>query len=123
VFGLVAFSAAYRDGAPWRDELLGVVAGNVALLRERLPGGIRLVAPEGTYLAWLDFRELGLDVPELARWLPAEAGLALSPGHWFGRQGAGFARMTIAVPAGTIEDAIERLSDAVRRLPTSPRRT
>jgi len=115
VFGMVAFEAAYRDGGPWLDDLLRLVSANAALLEERLPEGVRLVPPEGTYLAWLDFRDLGMDVPELARWLPAEAGLALSPGHWFGRQGAGFARMTIAVPTPTIEAAIGRLADAVKR--------
>ena len=38
------------------------------------------------------------DVPELAEWLASSAHLALSLGHWFGREGAGFARMTIAAP-------------------------
>ena len=66
---------------------------------------------QATYLAWLDFRELGLDVPGLARWLAA-CGLALSPGHWFGREGAGFARMTIAVDRATIDEAIRRLSQS-----------
>ena len=113
VFGVAAFEAGYRTGADWLDQLLALVTSNVALLREGLPSGIELVEPEGTYLAWLDFRELNLDVPELARWLSASAHLALSPGHWFGRQGAGFARMTIATPAIQIEDAIGRLTDAV----------
>lgn len=113
VFAIAAFEAAYRTGANWLDRLLDVVAENAALLRDNLPHGIDIVAPEGTYLAWLDFRALGMDVPELAAWLPLKARLALSPGHWFGRQGAGFARMTIAVPKETIEDAIERLHGAV----------
>jgi cystathionine beta-lyase len=113
VFGLVASEAGYRTGGEWLDDLLDLVATNVTLLRDRLPEGIELVEPEGTYLAWLDFRELGMDVPELARWLPSTAHLALSPGHWFGRQGAGFARMTIAVPTTTIETAVGRLTEAV----------
>ncbi len=88
------------------------MASNVGLLRDELPPGIGLIAPEGTYLAWLDFRALGLEVPELVRWL-SSAGLALSPGHWFGREGAGFARMTIAVPGLQIEDAISRLTRSI----------
>ena len=58
-------------------------------------------------------RELDMGVPELARWLASSARLALSPGHWFGREGAGFARMTIAAPTEHIEDAIDRLTGAV----------
>ncbi|MEA3503540.1 MAG: aminotransferase class I/II-fold pyridoxal phosphate-dependent enzyme [Actinomycetota bacterium] len=113
VFAMAAFEAGYRTGADWLDELLALIASNAALLRDGLPPGIDLVEPEGTYLAWLDFRELNMDVPELARWLGESAHLALSPGHWFGRQGAGFARMTIAAPPAQIGDAIGRLSAAV----------
>ncbi|RZV43014.1 MAG: aminotransferase class I/II-fold pyridoxal phosphate-dependent enzyme, partial [Acidimicrobiia bacterium] len=112
VFAVAAFEAAYRTGGPWLDGLLELVDHNLRLLRDRLPDGITLVESEGTYLAWLDFRPLGLEVPELVEWLTA-AGLALSPGHWFGREGAGFARMTVAVPSEQIEDAIGRLTRAV----------
>jgi cystathionine beta-lyase len=112
VFGIAAFGAAYRSGGPWLDGFLDLIEVNVELLRDGLPEGIDLVLPEGTYLAWLDFRELGMDVPELADWLPTQAHLALSPGHWFGREGAGFARMTIAAPTAAIADAIERLTMA-----------
>jgi cystathionine beta-lyase len=112
VFGIAAFGAAYRSGGLWLDGFLDLIAANVELLRDSLPEGIDLVLPEGTYLAWLDFRELGMDVPQLAEWLSAEARLALSPGHWFGREGAGFARMTIAAPTEVIADAIDRLTIA-----------
>ena len=112
VFGIVAFQAAYQDGGSWLDGFIHLIASNAELLRENLPDGIDLVQPEGTYLAWLDFRQLGLGVPELASWLPTQAHLALSPGHWFGREGAGFARMTIAAPTAVISDAIDRLTIA-----------
>ncbi|MGI9645805.1 MAG: MalY/PatB family protein [Ilumatobacteraceae bacterium] len=114
VFGMAAFEAAYRTGAGWLDELLALVASNVAVVEQGLPDGIGLVAPEGTYLVWLDLRDLGLEVPEIASWLGA-AGVALSPGHWFGREGAGFARLTVAAPPAIVEDAVARLAEAVRR--------
>ena len=111
VFGLTAFDAAYRLGGPWFDDLLLTVASNAAVLAAGLPEPIRVLPLEGTYLAWLDLRELGLAVPEIPRWLGA-AGVALSPGHWFGREGAGYARMTLAVPSETVERAAERLTKA-----------
>ena len=109
VFAIAAFEAAYREGAGWLDDLLQLVAGNLKRLQEGLSGGVRVMPHEATYLAWLDFRELGIEVPELAGWL-ASRGVALSPGHWFGRPGAGFARMSIAVAPGMIDEAIERLN-------------
>ncbi len=120
VFGVAAFAAAYEKGGPWLDELLAQIIDNVGLLRAGLPPEIELVAPQATYLGWLDFRALGMDVPTLADWLAASH-LALSPGHWFGREGAGFARMTLAVPAEQIADAIDRLTRAVQAGPgTAP---
>ena len=113
VFGLAAFEAAYARGGPWFDDLLALVETNACTLRANLPEQIHLVDLEGTYLAWLDFRELHMEVPELARWLADKPRLGLSPGHWFGREGAGFARMTIATPPRMVEDAIERLVQAV----------
>jgi cystathionine beta-lyase len=113
VFATAAFETAYREGGPWLEEMLELVSTNIDMLQERLPGGIGLRTPEATYLAWLDFRELRLDVPELAAWITA-AGLALSPGHWFGREGAGFARMTVAAPSARIDEAIRRLTRALQ---------
>ena len=115
VFGLAAFEAAYRTGSSWLDDFLDLIAGNIELLRQRLPDEIELLAPEGTYLAWLDLRPLGLEVGEIPTWLASSAGLALSPGHWFGREGAGFARMTIAAGSETIERAADQLAIASAR--------
>ncbi|RLE21996.1 MAG: hypothetical protein DRJ50_08345 [Actinobacteria bacterium] len=116
VFGLAAFEAAYGTGAAWLDEMLALVESNLELLGAHLPRGVEVTHIEGTYLAWLDFRSLGMDVHALASWLAESARLGLSPGHWFGREGAGFARMTIAVPSIQIEEAVVRLSRAVESL-------
>lgn len=117
VFTSAAVEAAYRHGDAWLHQVLAYLQENVdvlrAHLREHLPE-VKLVEPEGTYLVWLDFRALGLDAKVLARFLAEEAQLALHPGHWFGREGAGFARMNIACPRSVLEEALRRLTDAVR---------
>ena len=119
VFTSIATEVAYRDSAEWLDELLTYIQGNVGLIKEHLEKNtksVSLVKPEGTFLVWIDFRELGLDAKELARFLAEEAGLALSPGYWFGREGAGFARMTIGCPRATVQRALDQLADAVKRI-------
>ena len=113
VFGLAAAIAAYTDGDEWLDRFRSQVERNFTVLDEGLPASIGLIHPEATYLAWIDLRSLEMDVPELTRWLVDDARLALSPGHWFGREGAGFARLTTAVPTPVIEDAVDRLVSAV----------
>ena len=119
VFASVATEAAYQDGAEWLDELLVYIQGNVNLVREHLAKNVNrvsLVEPEGTFLVWLDFRKLGLGAKALARFLAEEAGIALSPGYWFGREGAGFARMTIGCPRATVQRALDRLAVAIRNI-------
>lgn len=114
VFSLAALEAAYDGGDAWLDAMLGDVARNAGILAAGLPEPLGIADHQATYLAWLDLRGLGLEVPDLSRWL-VDAGLALSPGHWFGREGAGYARMSIAVDEPIIREALERLSDAVAR--------
>jgi len=119
VFTSVAIEAAYRDGADWLNALLVYLQGNVELIRgflEENATSVSLIEPEGTFLVWLDFRELGLDVKALEKFLAEEAKIALSPGYWFGREGAGFARMTIGCPRSTIKRSLDNLANAVKGL-------
>jgi len=118
VFASIATEIAYKDGGVWLDELLVYLQGNINLIREFLQAkaiDVSLIEPEGTFLLWLDFRKLGLDVKALERFLSLEAKIALSPGYWFGREGAGFARMTIGCPQSTIKHALDNLTVALRR--------
>ena len=125
VLATAAIEAAYGGGAAWLDEAIAYVRGNVDLVRGHLAAhdlGISLIEPDGTFLLWLDFRELGLDAKELERFLGREAGVALAQGYWFGREGAGFARMTVGCPRATVEAALWRLTEAVgRALPPGER--
>jgi cystathionine beta-lyase len=116
VFASAAIEAAYSEGSKWLDDLLVYLQANIdfltSYLDENLPQ-VKLVEPEGTYLVWLDFRELGLEAQELHKFLAQKARLALNPGYWFGREGAGFARMNIACPQSTLYEAVSRLTDAI----------
>ena len=115
-FGAVAAEAAYRDGAAWLDALLEYLDGNHRLLRSflaaRLPT-IRVAPAEGTYLAWLDFRETGLGEEELMRRLVERGGVGLYPGTAFGPEGEGFFRMNLACPRETLQRGLEGIARAL----------
>jgi cystathionine beta-lyase len=116
VLSVAAIEAAYRHGGAWLDAALAYVRANADLVRAVLSErdvGIQLIEPEGTFLAWLDFRALDMDAKELERLLGQVAGVALAQGYWFGREGAGFARMTIGCPRDKVRAALGRLTDAV----------
>ncbi|MCD7802229.1 MAG: pyridoxal phosphate-dependent aminotransferase [Clostridiales bacterium] len=117
VMGLTAGEAAYRYGEPWYNGVLAYLEQNIAWLKaylsRELPE-IRMIEPEGTYLVWLDFRELGLTGPELERLIVHKAKLWLDNGAIFGPAGEGFQRINVACPRATLEQALERLKHAVR---------
>jgi cystathionine beta-lyase len=115
VMGLAACQSAYTYGGEWLAELKAYIQGNITLfdnyLKENLPK-IKLIAPEGTYLLWLDFREYGLTQGELERKIEVEARLWLDSGIMFGASGEGFWRLNIACPKVTVLEALKRLDGA-----------
>ena len=67
--------------------------------------------PEGTYLAWLDFKSLGLEQKELDHLIINKAKLWLNSGSMFGIEGMGFQRINIACPREILKTALERLEN------------
>jgi cystathionine beta-lyase len=112
--GVVATTAAYAEGGPWLAEVLAYLHGNRALLAElvgELPG-VRYRPPEGTYLAWLDFRELDLPA-DPAPYLLEKAGVAMTDGALCGEAGRGFGRLNFATPRPILTEALERIAAAL----------
>ena len=112
MMAFVATKAAYTFGRPWLTELKQYLAGNVGYVREFLKKempSVRLIEPEGTYLIWMDFSELGLSDEELDDRIVNKAGLWLDKGTMFGSEGEFFQRMNIACPRQIVVEAMERL--------------
>jgi cystathionine beta-lyase len=112
VMGLVACKTAYENGAEWLDQLIDYLAGNMSLLKTHLSqriSEIKLIEPEGTYLAWLDCNELGLSAQKLDETITQKCKLWLSAGYTFGKGGSGFERMNVACPRSVLHNALERL--------------
>lgn len=119
VFGAVALEAAYSHGDEWLDELRRYLEANLEFLNKRVEARIpriKVVEPEGTYLVWLDCRELGMDTESLEKFMLNEAKLWLDEGYIFGREGAGFERINIACPRPILEEALDRLERAISAL-------
>lgn len=116
--GLVALEAAIRDPDGYLPELIEYLKGNLKEFREGMSDieGIELIEPEGTYLAWVDMRGLGLSDDDLAHFIVHEAGIAPDFGYAFGPGGQGFQRMNLGCTRATVREALARLQVAVRRL-------
>lgn len=117
-FGLVACIAAYDDVETWFDELLDVLEHNRVLLADfaRSHPGVELVEPEGTYLAWVDFRGLGIDADALRDFMHERARVYFDEGVMFGPEGAGFERINLACPTPMLQEVLARLDAALATL-------
>lgn len=123
--GMVAATAAYRDGGPWLDNFNDVLRANRDTLVRRLPEvapGAVMVPPRASYLAWIDFRGVagvgdatdadGRPI-EAQKWLLDNARVALNPGPAFGDGGAGHVRLNFATSPEILDAALDRIGAAV----------
>jgi cystathionine beta-lyase len=112
--GMAACKAAYEGGAGWLEQLLDYLAGNMSFLKnylfDHIPK-IKLVEPEGTYLAWLDCSGLGISAQKLDETITQKGKLWLNAGYSFGKGGKGFERMNVACPRSVLHNALERLKN------------
>jgi cystathionine beta-lyase len=113
---IAAAEAAWRLGEGWIEELVAYLASNHTLLCERIRDGVpgsRVLPMEGTYLAWMDARELGLTDDEITRRLRDTGGVWLDEGRKFGRGGGGFQRINLACPRATLLEATDGIARAL----------
>ncbi len=131
--GVIAHTAAFREGGAWLDELLLGLDANRRLLGQLLEEHLPEVGyqePDGTYLAWLDCRWLGLhddqdaegpgvvsEVAGPAKMFLSEARVALSSGHVFGSGGEGHVRLNFATTPAVLRQAVTRMGNSVRISP------
>ncbi len=115
-FGLVGTEAAYNHGEPWLDQVIDYIWGNLEYLdnylKSRLPF-MKLIPIEGTYLAWMDCRDLRLGGEALKSLMMDDARVYLDTGDKFGPEGEGFVRMNVACRRQTLEEALARIERAV----------
>jgi cystathionine beta-lyase len=111
LFGVRAATAAWSDEArPWLDQLVTHLDVNRRRVAEAVPvrlPGARVVAPEGTYLAWIDVRDTDLGADPFRTVLAR--GVRLSPGPDFGPGGEGFLRLNFATSSEVLDDVLDRL--------------
>jgi cystathionine beta-lyase len=121
-FGAIANAAAYNSGGPWLNEVLEYLDGNrkvlADLLAEYLPE-VSYVMPEGTYLAWLDFRLTGIG-EEVDTFFRDQARVAVTNGRACGGSGTGHVRFNLAMARPMLEETIKQMAQAVREQAAEP---
>ena len=113
--GVVASIAAFTQGSPWLDDLLGYLDGNRRLLTDlvarELPG-VRYLEPQASYLAWLDCAALELG-PDPAAVFLERGRVALTRGRDFGPAAAPFVRVNMGTSAAILTEIVARMRRAL----------
>ena len=112
--GVLATTAAYRDGGAWLDDVREYLSGNFDLLdqftADHFPGsGYR--RPEGTYIVWLDARGIDIQGAESpTEFLREHTGVSLTDGARCGEAGKGHLRLIAATPRPILQEILERIA-------------
>lgn len=117
ILGYKACEIAYTQCENWLDQLIELIYNNHLELKKYLEKNlpqVKVYDLEGTYLQWMDFKELGMDKDELEEFMHMEAKVFFDEGYVFGEEGNGFERMNIACPTKVMIAALERMVSAVK---------
>ena len=114
-FGMHMATAAYSpEGAAWVEGLMRYLDGNRQVFDAGLAAipGVRSMALEATYLAWVDFAGTGMKPAEFTRRVERDARIAVNHGVVFGTGGETALRFNIAMPRAQLAEAVARLQRA-----------
>jgi cystathionine beta-lyase len=114
-FARLAMEVGFSKCDQWLSDLLSTLEQNRDTMNHfisfEIPQ-IKMMIPEGTYLAWLDISSLKMSSKEAIRHF-AKYGIGLNPGNDFGENGEGYVRMNFACTPDTINAALVRLQQSV----------
>ena len=118
IFGAIGVKNCYtKEGENWLNNLLRYLEENYLFIKkyleEKMPK-VKCLPIEGTYLAWIDFRELNLSEEELKNKLEKEAKIVIDGGEIFGDEGKGFIRLNFACHKSILKEALKRLERALK---------
>ena len=96
----------------WKKELRDYLRTNREYMEARIAeiGGLRVVHNEGTYLAWIDARETGIEDP--FAFFRDKAKVRFNDGADYGQKG--FVRLNFGCPRSQLREALDRVEAALR---------
>ena len=116
---MVAAKAAYEHGDEWLREQTTYLQANRDLIGELIDtgklSGITWSKPEGTFLAWLDCRQLGIK-GNAQQYFMDQAKVCLNDGCAFGDAGEGFLRLNFGCTRAVLQQGLDQIADAIRKI-------
>ncbi|QSX06420.1 pyridoxal phosphate-dependent aminotransferase [Sedimentibacter sp. zth1] len=118
IMGKVAIEAAYKYGDDYLNQLNEYIESNRDFMLKFMSKNTPKIKPlrgEGTYLVWLDCREMNLSDEKLRDFF-TDAGVVLNQGMTFGNAGSGFMRFNIGCPTAILGEGLERIKKAYNNI-------
>lgn len=78
--------------------------------------GLSCHAPEGTFYAFVNIKEIGMTAEELSMYLLEKSKVVTVPGTAFGKQGEGYIRLSFAASLEDIEEGIKRIKKGIENI-------
>ncbi|KYH38863.1 MAG: aminotransferase [Candidatus Hecatellales archaeon B24] len=110
---------ALRGPQSFVEEMRREYARRRELVYSRINGmpKISAVKPRGAFYIFPNIKATGMTSEEFSSYLIQEARVATVPGRAFGRYGEGYIRISYAASYEKLEEAMDRISEALNRLP------
>lgn len=118
-FGPKATEIAFNECEYWINAFLLHIDSNYKYMREYFESNLPelILSPlECSYLTWINFEKLGMDIEELNNFIAHDSHLDLSPGFIFGENFSQFQRMNIACSKEVLVSSLNRLKKAINNL-------
>jgi len=109
--------ACYSDeGREWKQQMLDYVQANIQAVSDFLQSHCPKIKPmhtEASFLVFLDNSAMPFaSSEELQHFYLDQAGLYLNQGQTFGKEGAKFMRLNVAMPRAELTAALQKLRKA-----------
>lgn len=117
-FGIAGIEGAFSpDADEWLSQVTEYVHSNLEYLigycEKNIPE-LKVIRPEGSFLAWIDCRELGIKPEELDDFFLKKAKVGLASGIAYGKYGEGFERINLGCTRSVLKEGLERIRNAIR---------
>lgn len=115
--GIIALMSAYNDCDDYVEQLREYIRENMALVESYIHehcAPLKFKSPEGTYLAWIDCRDLPFTADQLQDALVNQGHVGMMKGEiYFGK---GYLRMNVGCLRSKVLDGLERLQKSLNYL-------
>lgn len=119
IFGMYATMVGYRECDDYIDQLVEYIKENTVIVEEfikkELPQ-LKYKPAEGTYLAWINGRELPFTKEEIQYALVNEGKVGIIPGETYGDNGAKYLRLNCGCPKEKLIEGLWRLKKGIEYL-------